>query len=122
VTGGSPPVKQSVLRLFRPPTTDVLVAGGTDWHVSQQEERFMSIAGNLFIYSSQKTKDIFCYAGDSKGTQLPEALQPWKALGVLRADQTPPHGMSRAAIEAGVAEKGYQLWRKTLPVKSTVKR
>jgi hypothetical protein len=82
----------------------------------------MSIAGNLFIYSSQKTKDVFCYAGDSAGSQLPETLQPWKALGVLRADQIPPHGMSRSAIEAGVKAKGYQLWRKTLPVKSTLKK
>jgi hypothetical protein len=32
-------------------------------------------------------------------------------VGVLRADQTPPHGLSRSAIDSGIRTAGYQLCR-----------
>lgn len=66
---------------------------------------------NLFMYMSKKTKGMFCFSGDSRGEGLPPSFAPWVSYGVLRRDQTPPHGLSRQAIEAGVRENGYQLWR-----------
>ncbi len=66
---------------------------------------------NLFMYLSLKSKGIFGFSADSRGAGLPESLSPWQAFGVLRPDQTPPHGMSRRAIEDGVRVNGYQLWR-----------
>jgi hypothetical protein len=71
----------------------------------------MSIAGNLFLYSSLKSRGIFCFSPDAKGHGLPESLAPWQAFGVLRPDQPPPHGLSRKAIESGIRQNGYQLWR-----------
>lgn len=71
----------------------------------------MAISGNLFMYLSQKTEGLFCFSTDARGAGLPPSLAPWKAYGVLRPDQTPPRGLSRPAIEAGVKKNGYQLWR-----------
>jgi hypothetical protein len=71
---------------------------------------------NLFMYLSLKSKGIFGFSADAHGAGLPASLSPWQAFGVLRPDQTPPHGMSRRAIEDGVRVNGYQLWReKTKP-------
>lgn len=74
----------------------------------------MAIARDLFMYSSTKSKGIFCFSLEPKGAGLPPSLAPWEALGVVRPDQTPPHGLSRVAIETGIREKGYQLWREKL--------
>ena len=41
----------------------------------------------------------------------PGKFAPWTGIGVLRPDQVPPHGLRREAIESGIAENGYQLWR-----------
>lgn len=75
----------------------------------------MNITGNIFMYRSQKTEGLFCFCPDPKGHGLPESLSPWTAIGVVRSDQAPPHGLSRRSIETGIAEHGYQLWRKKLP-------
>jgi hypothetical protein len=63
------------------------------------------------MYKSLKTEGLFCFSPGAKGEGLPQTLAPWEALGVLRPDQTPPHGMSRDAIMSGVKANGYQLWR-----------
>ena len=75
----------------------------------------MTANGNLFLYSSQKQKGVYCYSLDANGGGLPATLSPWWAVGVMRPDQKPPHGLSRENIESGVRENGYQLWRKKLP-------
>jgi hypothetical protein len=67
---------------------------------------------NLFLYASEKTKGLYCYSPQSGGQGLPGRLSPWQAIGVLRADQPPPHGLSRPDIESGVRLKGYQMWRR----------
>jgi hypothetical protein len=84
----------------------------------------MTAAGNLFMYYSQKSKGIFCFSADPQGRGLPDSLSPWVAFGVVRPDQSPPHRMSRDAIENGIAENGYQLWRENKPEKpkKTTKR
>ena len=72
----------------------------------------MRESSNLFYYSSSKTKGLYCFSSHANGDGLPEKFSPWQALGVLRADQTPPHGISRKLLEAGVHAHGYQLLRK----------
>ena len=73
----------------------------------------MTIAGRrLFIFKSGAKPGLFGFAADGKGTKLPERLGPWTSYGVVRPDASPPHGMSRVAIEAGISEHGFQLWRK----------
>ncbi|MGH6819921.1 MAG: hypothetical protein ACREDU_03550, partial [Methylocella sp.] len=52
------------------------------------------------------------FAADSQGERLPKKFGPWAGIGVVRPDQQPPHGFGRKAIESGIAEHGYQLWRK----------
>ncbi len=79
----------------------------------------MSSGSNLFMYSSKKKKGLFCFSGDSSGAGLPVSLAPWLAIGVLRLDQAPPHGLSRQTIEAGIRENGYQLWREKPKAPST---
>ena len=82
----------------------------------------MAATGNLFMYSSQKSKGLFCFSSDSRGNGLPSSLAPWMAYGVLRPDQTPPHGLSRKDIEIGVRASGYQLWREKKKPAATTKK
>ena len=72
----------------------------------------MSEPSNLFMFRSDASPALHGFAGESSGKQLPEKFGPWTGIGVLRPDQSPPHGLGRKAIETGVAANGYQLWRK----------
>jgi hypothetical protein len=45
------------------------------------------------------------------GNQLPKHLGPWRAIGSVAPDQSPPHNLSRDVIEAAIKEQGFQLWR-----------
>ena len=65
----------------------------------------------LFMFRSGKTAALHGFASDPNGTRLPPKFAPWGAIGVVRPDQRPPHGLSRSAIELGIAANGYQLWR-----------
>jgi hypothetical protein len=71
----------------------------------------MQHSANLFMFRSSHTPGLSCFASDPAGSGLPAQLSPWVAVGVLRADQTPPHGLSRSAIESGIRAAGYQLFR-----------
>jgi len=66
---------------------------------------------NLYMFRSAKSDDLRCFSRSSRGTGLPEKFAPWTSFGVVRADQEPPHGLKRKAIEAGIRANGYQLWR-----------
>lgn len=71
----------------------------------------MVAKSNLFMFRSGKTAALHGFASDPKGGRLPEKFGPWAAIGVVRPDQVPPHGLPREAIETGIANNGYQLWR-----------
>lgn len=66
----------------------------------------------LFMFRSGSKDLLFGFASDARGGKLPEKFGPWTNVGVIRGDQKPPHGLSRSAIETGIAENGFQLWRK----------
>ena len=70
---------------------------------------------HLFMFRSRKNDSLNAFAPDSAGERLPKKFAPWISVGVIRPDQTPPRGLGREAIEAGIAENGYQLWRKKIP-------
>ena len=67
---------------------------------------------NFFVFQSDKAESLFGFAGTPAGDSLPKKFAPWTGIGVVRPDQVPPNNLPRAAIEAGIAENGYQLWRK----------
>jgi hypothetical protein len=66
----------------------------------------------LFVFRSGKLEDLGGFSHEPKGARLPAKLGPWDGVGVVRPDQTPPHGLARSAIESGIAVAGYQLFRK----------
>lgn len=72
----------------------------------------MTESSNLYMFRSSTSVQLHGFASESSGALLPAKFGPWAGIGVLRPDQTPPHGMKRAAIEEGVAKLGYQMWRK----------
>jgi len=73
----------------------------------------------LFMFRSGANDTLFGFASDASGGKLPEKFGPWTSIGVIRGDQKPPHGLKRTAIEDGIAEFGFQLWRKKdVPAKS----
>ena len=68
---------------------------------------------NLFMFRSETSVALHGFAMESAWWQASsKKFGPWAGIGVLRPDQIPPHGMRREAIESGIAENGYQLWRK----------
>ncbi|MGQ3356959.1 MAG: hypothetical protein ACT6XY_14300 [Phreatobacter sp.] len=66
----------------------------------------------LFMFRSGSNEKLYGFASDHTGGKLPEKFAPWTSIGVIRGDQKPPHGLKREAIENGIAEFGFQLWRK----------
>lgn len=66
---------------------------------------------NLYMFRSSASEGLCGFSRHSDGTGLPPKFAPWVGFGVVRADQLPPHGLPRKAIESGIASKGYQLWR-----------
>ena len=45
------------------------------------------------------------------GQKLPTQFGPWHAIGVIRADKTPPFNVSRDVIEQAIAGQGFQLFK-----------
>ena len=78
----------------------------------------MPVTSNLFMFRSSTSESLHGFAGESSGKLLPSKFGPWDGIGVLRADQRPPHGLRREAIELGISQNGYQLWRKKKPLAS----
>lgn len=64
------------------------------------------------MFRSGTNEQLFGFASDSKGSKLPAKFGPWASIGVVRPEQSPPHGLKRDAIEDGIAQNGFQLWRK----------
>jgi hypothetical protein len=65
----------------------------------------------IYIFKSEKRKELRAFASDLKGTMLPKSHGPWTATGVVGADSAPPHNISRDAVEKALAGEGFQLWR-----------
>ena len=65
----------------------------------------------IYIFKSERTKDLRAFAGDAIGTKLPENHAPWTMTGVIAAHKAPPHNLSRETIEEAIETEGFQLWR-----------
>ena len=82
----------------------------------------MTISKNLYMYRTEKSKGLFCFSRDPKGSGLPDGFAPWEVFGVVRPDQQPPHGLKRQAIETGIDTNGFQLWRDSRKPAAAAKR
>ena len=65
----------------------------------------------LFMFKSETKTGLHAFTADPAGGQLPSQYQPWTAVGVVRTDGDPPHGLSRQSIELSIEQHGFQLWR-----------
>jgi hypothetical protein len=65
----------------------------------------------FYIFKSETTRDLRAFAGDQIGTRLPESHAPWTVTGVVSAEASPPHNLSRETIEEAIENEGFQLWR-----------
>jgi hypothetical protein len=65
----------------------------------------------FYIFKSETTKHLRAFAGDPGGTKLPDNHAPWTATGIVAAEATPPHNLSREAIEEAIETEGFALWR-----------
>lgn len=72
----------------------------------------MRTDANIFMFLSTEFDGMCAFSANSEGISLPAQFAPWLGFGVVRPDQQPPHGLSRAAIESGIDKNGYQLWRR----------
>ncbi|HEY5966287.1 MAG TPA: hypothetical protein VIU42_19910 [Xanthobacteraceae bacterium] len=66
----------------------------------------------LFMFKSDTNRELYAFAGEPGGQQLPSRHGPWTAVGVVRDDKEPPHKMSRPVIEKSIADQGFQLYKK----------
>jgi hypothetical protein len=73
----------------------------------------------FYIFKSETTKELRAFAGDEAGTKLPDNHGPWTVTGVVTAEATPPHNLSRDAIEEAIEVEGFQLWRMRKKTKPT---
>jgi hypothetical protein len=69
----------------------------------------------LFMFKSESKNGLHAFTAEPTGGQLPSPYQPWTAVGVVKPDSDPPHGLSRQAIELSIQEHGFQLWRVNSP-------
>jgi hypothetical protein len=76
----------------------------------------MNASSPLYMFKSETSESLHGFAAEPSGGRLPTKFGPWTGIGVVRADQSPPFGFKRAAINAGIAKAGYQLWRKKAKV------
>ena len=65
----------------------------------------------IFIFRSEAHNELRAFAGDREGSRLPPRHGPWRIIGVIRPENDPPHKLGRDAIEAAIANEGFQLWR-----------
>jgi hypothetical protein len=75
----------------------------------------------LFMFKSESKSGLHAFTADPSGGQLPSQYRPWTAVGVVKPDSDPPHGLSRRAIESSIQQHGFQLWRvipQAAPVRS----
>jgi hypothetical protein len=73
----------------------------------------------LYIFKSDTKRELRAFVRDVAGDSLPIQFRPWHAIGVVGTDKAPPHNLSRADIEKGISERGFQLWRVKLKSNST---
>jgi hypothetical protein len=76
------------------------------------EEAGVTLSATIYLYRSTKTKGLFCFSTGDKPAGLPESLAPWRRFGVVKPGEKLPHGLQREAIAPGIAENGYQLFRR----------
>lgn len=65
----------------------------------------------LFMFDSESNETLHAFTDVDTAEKLPSQHGPWSVAGVVRADQDPPHGLARTAIERGIKANGFQLWR-----------
>jgi hypothetical protein len=65
----------------------------------------------IFRFASTSPNGLFAFAGDPSGDRLPKKHGPWRPDGSIQAYQSPPFNLDRAAIEDGIREQGFQMWR-----------
>jgi hypothetical protein len=65
----------------------------------------------IFIFKSEADPSLGAFTGDLAGLRLPSQFKPWRAVGAIAPDRSPPYKLSRDVIEAAIAARGYQLFR-----------
>jgi hypothetical protein len=65
----------------------------------------------LFMFESDTNDGLRAFAGDARGSDLPEQFKPWREIGVVRPESAPPFNLSRDTIEKAISSDGFQLWR-----------
>jgi hypothetical protein len=65
----------------------------------------------IFVFKSEKRKGLRAFTGEGGGKGLPTRHGPWAAIGVVRPEVDPPHGLSRATIEKSIGDQGFQLFK-----------
>jgi hypothetical protein len=70
-----------------------------------------SDAMRIFIFKSEANPNLGAFAGDLAGLRLPSQFKPWRAVGAIAPDRSPPYNLSRDVIEEAITARGFQLFR-----------
>jgi hypothetical protein len=65
----------------------------------------------IFIFKSETNPDLGAFCGDLAGLQLPSKFKPWRAVGSVAPEGSPPYKLSRDVIESAINARGFQLFR-----------
>ena len=61
----------------------------------------------IFVFKSEANPHLRTFGGDLAGSQLPKQFGPWRAIGAIAPERSPPHNLSRDVIEAVIKEQGF---------------
>jgi hypothetical protein len=65
----------------------------------------------IYVFKSEANVRLRAFAGDLRGSRLPDQFGPWRAVGAVAPDKDPPYAFPRDQIEKSINEQGFQLWR-----------
>ena len=74
----------------------------------------------IYIFKSETRGGLQAFAGDLRGSRLPQKHGAWTTTGAIGPDNAPPHNFSRRAIEEAIDAEGFQLWRLTKKTEAPV--
>jgi hypothetical protein len=58
----------------------------------------------IFVFKSGANPHLRAFGGDLAGSQLPKQFGPWRAIGAIAPDRSPPHNLSRDVVLEAVGD------------------
>lgn len=65
----------------------------------------------IYVFTSKSKTNLRAFTDDMTGGKLPQQFAPWRANGMVAANEAFPYRFARGQIEKSITDSGFQLWR-----------